>query len=52
MTVKELKEALAPYDDDIKVVIYREETEDYEGSPVIVESVFYEEDCDGVVIDG
>ena len=51
MTVKELKEALAPYDDDINVVIVRDDTEDFEGGPFVVESVFYDEDCDGVVID-
>ncbi|MCM1219643.1 MAG: hypothetical protein NC548_34620 [Lachnospiraceae bacterium] len=51
MTVKELKEALAPYDYDINVVIIRDDTEDFEGGAFVVESVFYDEDSDGVVID-
>lgn len=52
MTVKELKEALASYDDNLNVVIFREDTGDYEGGPFVVESVFYDDECDGVVIDG
>ena len=50
MTVKELKEALAAYPDDMEVVVFRLECEDYE---VFYDPDFYTEvnDDNQLVID-
>lgn len=51
MTVKELKEKLSEFPDNMVVSIMRDDTEDYEGGAFAVEEVFFDDEVGTLIID-
>lgn len=51
MTVKELREELSKYPDDMEVAIMKDDCEDYEGGAFVVESIMFDDESECLIID-